>query len=73
MPIACSVEWGTIFFWAGKEAIFCLRTMLEPMRNGLSAVTLRGPDYATFGELIAWRLTFWDGDQQVAEQKSFLW
>lgn len=38
-----------------------------------SAVTLRGPDYATFGELIAWRLTFWDGDQQVAEQKSFLW
>ena len=38
-----------------------------------SAVTLRGPDYTKFGELIAWRLTVWDGDQQIAEQKSFLW
>lgn len=38
-----------------------------------SAVTLQGPDYAKFGELIAWRLTVWDGDQQIAEQKSFLW
>ena len=38
-----------------------------------SAATLRGPDYLKFGELIAWRLTLWDGDQQIAEQKSFLW
>jgi hypothetical protein len=26
-----------------------------------------------FGDLVAWRMTLWDGDHQLAEQKSFLW
>ncbi|MEO5802740.1 MAG: hypothetical protein ABIR24_04360 [Verrucomicrobiota bacterium] len=38
-----------------------------------SSVALVGEDYKKFGELIAWRATLWDGDQQLAEQKSFLW
>jgi hypothetical protein len=32
-----------------------------------------GEEYKAFGELIAWRATLWDGDKQIAEQKSFLW
>jgi hypothetical protein len=32
-----------------------------------------GDDYKNFGELIAWRATLWEGDKQLAEQKSFLW
>lgn len=38
-----------------------------------SALSLRDAEYQKFGELIAWRVTLWDGDRQVAEQKSFLW
>lgn len=38
-----------------------------------SRVTLTGEAYKKFGELSAWRATLWDGDQEIAEQKSFLW
>ena len=38
-----------------------------------SYLKLAGEDYRRFGELVAWRATLWDGSQQVAEQKSFLW
>lgn len=38
-----------------------------------TALPLTGEEYKKFGELTAWRATLWDGDQQVAEQRSFLW
>ena len=38
-----------------------------------SAVQVRGQDYLRFGELRSWRATLLDGDQVLAEQKSFLW
>jgi hypothetical protein len=36
-------------------------------------VALSGADYRAFGEMRAWRATLWDGQNLVAEQKSFLW
>jgi hypothetical protein len=50
----------------------------EPVRpRGLfsnwSHTTLTGEEYEKFGELSAWRATLWEGDQLIAEQKSFLW
>ena len=38
-----------------------------------SAITIRGEDYLRIGDLRAWRATLLDGDQVIAEQKSFLW
>jgi hypothetical protein len=38
-----------------------------------TSVTLGGADYKNFGELVAWRVTLWAGDQLLGEQKSFLW
>jgi hypothetical protein len=38
-----------------------------------TSVALRDSAYRGFGDLVAWRATLWDGNQQVAEQKSFLW
>jgi hypothetical protein len=32
-----------------------------------------GDEYKKLGELVAWRVTLWDGDKLLAEQKSFLW
>jgi hypothetical protein len=41
--------------------------------NRWTSLTLAGEDYKNFGEVTAWRVTLWDGDQLVGEQKSFLW
>jgi hypothetical protein len=38
-----------------------------------NSLTLGGGDYKDFGELVAWRVTLWSGDQRLGEQKSFLW
>jgi len=44
--------------------------------SGLSkwtGLTLEGEEYRKFGELIAWRVTLWEGQMLVGEKKSFLW
>ena len=38
-----------------------------------TSLDLRDDAYRNFGELAAWRATLWDGNQMIAEQKSFLW
>jgi len=38
-----------------------------------TALTLGGDEYKDFGEVAAWRVTLWAGDQLLGEQKSFLW
>jgi hypothetical protein len=35
--------------------------------------TLAGDDFKSFGAIVAWRATLWNGDQQLGEQQSFLW
>ena len=34
---------------------------------------ITGDEYKKFGELVAWRVTLWEGDKQLSEQRSFLW
>jgi hypothetical protein len=34
---------------------------------------LAGNEFIQFGSVTAWRATLWEGDTQLAEQKSFLW
>ena len=38
-----------------------------------TAIPLAGEDYKNFGRVVAWRVTLWNGDQLLGEQKSFLW
>ena len=38
-----------------------------------SALTIQADAYRQMGDLIAWRATLWDGEQRLAELKSFLW
>lgn len=38
-----------------------------------TSLTLGGDEHKNLGEVTAWRASLWDGDQLVAEQKSFLW
>ncbi len=36
-------------------------------------LSLKGAEYKDFGEVTAWRATLWEGNQQIGEQRSFLW
>jgi hypothetical protein len=38
-----------------------------------TSLTLGGAEYEHFGSLVAWRVTLWNGDRLLGEQKSFLW
>jgi hypothetical protein len=38
-----------------------------------TSLKLGGDDLKNFGSLVAWRVTLWNGDQLLGEQKSFLW
>lgn len=32
-----------------------------------------GAAFRSFGQLVAWRVTLWEGDHQLAQMQSFLW
>jgi hypothetical protein len=38
-----------------------------------TGVTVNGADFQRLGSIIAWRISLWDGEREIAEQKSFLW
>jgi hypothetical protein len=38
-----------------------------------TSLNLTGAEYRQFGEVTAWRVTLWEDDQLLGEQKSFLW
>jgi hypothetical protein len=38
-----------------------------------TAVPFVGKECKAFGEVTSWRVTLWDGDQLLGQQKSFLW
>jgi hypothetical protein len=38
-----------------------------------SEVKIEGAEFKNFGQLVAWRVTLWEGDRQLGELESFLW
>ncbi|MSU62610.1 MAG: hypothetical protein EXS31_09460 [Pedosphaera sp.] len=57
----------------GKPLILEAEVKSRSSFSRWTPITLKGEDYAKFGELLAWRATLWDGETLIAEQKSFLW
>jgi hypothetical protein len=55
------------------------QTLEEPIRTTRgwlrhwTEITLKGDEYKKFGDVAAWRVTLWEGSQQLGEQHSFLW
>lgn len=37
------------------------------------SLKMAGDEYNNFGQAVAWRVTLWADDRQLAEQRSFLW
>ena len=60
-----------------KGNIARLKTLEQTVKGGVGSrwtgIPLTGDEYKEFGEVTAWRVTLWDGDQMISEQKSFLW
>jgi len=60
-----------------KGSLPQLKTIEREVKGGVSSrwtsIPLSGDDYKQLGEVTAWRVTLWDGDQLLGEQKSFLW
>jgi hypothetical protein len=53
-------------------------TLEEPVKKSgffgsWTDFNISGDKFKQFGELIAWRVTLWEGDRQLAERESFLW
>ena len=53
------------------------RTLTSAVKGGSgsrwTAIALSSADYWALGEVTAWRVSLWEGDQLIAERKSFLW
>ena len=58
----------------GLPQLKTLETSVKPgYFHHWATVSLTGDAYKQFGAVVAWRVTLWDGDQMLGEQKSFLW
>jgi len=53
------------------------KTLVTPDAAGFfrkwTSLTLAGDEFKSFGAITAWRVTLWNGDQVLGEEKSFLW
>ncbi|HSU53750.1 MAG TPA: hypothetical protein VLT36_06800 [Candidatus Dormibacteraeota bacterium] len=54
---------------------FVLETKAEPKGwfGNWTSLVLSGKDYLQLGEITSWRVTLWEGDELLGEEKSFLW
>jgi hypothetical protein len=52
-----------------------LEAEVKPRRwfSRWTSLPIQGEDYAKLGQVTAWRVSLWDGDWLLSEQKSFLW
>ena len=60
---------------AGAAKPLVLEQTVKPGKwfSTWTGITVNNTAYLELGDLIAWRATLWDGERQLAEQKSFLW
>jgi hypothetical protein len=81
------VQWvSTVYYVSGVRLRLELRGSKDPTTLVLeeevekrpwyqrwTSIELDRETYDRLGEVIAWRVTLWDADQQLAERQSFLW
>ena len=79
---ASGVNWDNVKLCAelrgvSGNSLTNLVLSLPVKKNGLFTTwtdfKLEGDAFKKFGELAAWRVTLWEGDQQLGSLQSFLW
>ena len=61
-----------------KGSVLQSRILEQPVRKhgwfgSWTTLKIDGDEYKGFGELVAWRVTLWENNVMLGEQKSFLW
>lgn len=56
-----------------KQLVLDKDVVLRGRLSHWAAFDLLGEAYKEFGTVTAWRVTLWEGNRQLGEQKSFLW
>jgi hypothetical protein len=64
---------GTLQGHVTKDVLIQAPVFPSGMFGRWTALDFTGDDYKNFGEVTAWRVTLWEGENLLAEQKSFLW
>jgi hypothetical protein len=57
----------------GKPVVIDAAVKAPLLFGRWSSLTLPREAYEGIGEIIAWRVSLWDGELMLAEEKSFLW
>jgi hypothetical protein len=57
----------------GKPVVIDSAVKAPILFSKWSSLTLQGETYEGIGEIIGWRVSLWDGELRLAEEKSFLW
>jgi hypothetical protein len=79
---ASGVDWSKVKLRAELRGVLgnaiTNRTLEIPVKktgwfSTWSEFKIEGQDFQKFGQLVAWRITLWEGDKQLSEQQSFLW
>ncbi len=79
---AHGVDWSKVKLRLEARGVFgntlVLKTFEVPVKKTgwfttWSELKMSGEEFEKFGKLISWHATLWEGDKQIAEQKSFLW
>ena len=56
-----------------QQAVLDQQVVFKGWLNQWNSAALTGEDYKSLGEVTAWRVTLWEQDHLLGEQKSFLW
>jgi len=56
-----------------KELVLEKKVEAKGWFSHWSSLLLTGADYQGLVEVTAWRVTLWEGDELIGEEKSFLW
>jgi hypothetical protein len=79
---AGGVDWSRVRLRAELRGVLgntlSSTTLETPVKkNGLFSswtnLKIDGENFRRLGELVAWRVTLWEGDKPLGEQQSFLW
>jgi hypothetical protein len=56
-----------------QQAVLDQQVVFKGWLSQWNSAALTGEDYKSLGEVTAWRVTLWEQDHLLGEQKSFLW
>ena len=64
---------GKVFDGKPKTKTVTRKFKVKNRRRKWDVVKFEGDEFRQFGQIVAWRVSIWQGDEMVAKKQSFLW